>query len=184
MKITLYTKDGALTHDADIPPFNPAPDVVFWGTRIFQLKEMRANNHPIYFEAFSFALPDLNTYGDPLTNDPLTGMPPDGPRLALALDVPPDAITLVEATAPAAPGEIIDAEVPPDATDAYRDHELAADWKRDQELSARDTPAEALDDAAHIAPLVDDPQTAAEVNDRAGSLIIEPDPTEPPGDAR
>jgi len=35
MRIELRTRDGGIVHDAEIPPFEPPPEVVSWGTRIF-----------------------------------------------------------------------------------------------------------------------------------------------------
>lgn len=187
MRILLHTKDGAHVAELHIPHFTPPPDVMFWGERCFILKEVHANNLPMYFEAFVYAAPDPNTYGDPISASPeeikaaneafdqARGMTPTSDQWtpeeraaragSISEVVAPDGTPGLAFTAPAAPGEVIDAEVPkdapdshgnvsldyaaqtPDSTDVYRDHELAADAQRDQELAGR-TLAEAEEKAA------------------------------------
>lgn len=126
MNITLRTPSGDHVHAADIPQFALAPEVIFWGDRVFRLAEVIANNHPTYVEVFAYALPDPNTYGDPLTGLPMDG-PPAAPGEIIDAEVPPDApynpISVDEAITL---GQAVYGTNPPDSTDAYREHELAA----------------------------------------------------------
>lgn len=35
MTVKLFTRDGGFVHEAAIPPFNPPPEVIGWGSRVF-----------------------------------------------------------------------------------------------------------------------------------------------------
>lgn len=35
MKVKLFTRDGGLVRDGEIPPFHPPPEVISWGSRVF-----------------------------------------------------------------------------------------------------------------------------------------------------
>lgn len=62
IKIRLLTADGALVHDASIPPFRPttqqptgAPDVILWGARVFKISQPQGDR-VVYREAVAYAL--------------------------------------------------------------------------------------------------------------------------------
>jgi hypothetical protein len=54
-KVTLYTKDGSLVSEVEIPPFleGKGPEVIIWGNRVFtgQWSNLK------YFEVFSYTVP-------------------------------------------------------------------------------------------------------------------------------
>ena len=66
MKVKLFTSDGdGFVTEAEIPPFNKAPDLVIWGQRFFvapnvdadvRAAEVRAGEIA-YVEAFTYAIP-------------------------------------------------------------------------------------------------------------------------------
>ena len=56
MKAKLLTRDGDLVHEFDLPPFQLLPEVMFWGSRVFILREPFTQSSskktaPDYFEA-------------------------------------------------------------------------------------------------------------------------------------
>jgi hypothetical protein len=66
LEACLYTKDGGYVETVNLPPFQQLPDVVIWGTRIFQFKsgldfepKEAKENAPVYVEAFAWAVIDL-----------------------------------------------------------------------------------------------------------------------------
>lgn len=65
MKIQLTVKTGtdhqitALVHEAEIPPFQVAPEVIIWGNRAFQRTSLGNAELVIYQECFAYVLIDL-----------------------------------------------------------------------------------------------------------------------------
>jgi hypothetical protein len=62
MEVELRTKDGGLVTRAVLPPFDPPPDVLLWGARIFTRADAGR-----YVEAFAFAfavLPQMERSAD------------------------------------------------------------------------------------------------------------------------
>lgn len=61
MKVKLETSEGNFVHEGVLPPFNPAPEVVFWGIRVFKQHaiEKRPDGYTIYREVFAVALVDM-----------------------------------------------------------------------------------------------------------------------------
>lgn len=56
MKVRLLTAGKELVLDATIPPFNMAPDVLMWGTRVFINMDASIDNRRLYREAFATAI--------------------------------------------------------------------------------------------------------------------------------
>jgi hypothetical protein len=51
LQVELRTSDGGLVVRAVLPPFDPPPDVLLWGARVF-----RYDRDGRYLEAFAFAV--------------------------------------------------------------------------------------------------------------------------------
>lgn len=67
MPVKLYTRDGGFVHAATIPPMQPPPEVLVWGSRVFvrglgtQTGVALELDHTVtlvYTEAFAFTLFD------------------------------------------------------------------------------------------------------------------------------
>lgn len=61
MKVILLTSSGELVHKTDIPEFNPKPDVIGWGDRVFTYSHDELVGTPkvrghYYKEAFAYAI--------------------------------------------------------------------------------------------------------------------------------
>lgn len=70
MKVKLLTADGGFVHEATIPPFRDAPEVLFWGSRVFKYHST-TNSVFEFREAFVYALLDnahLTTVDNNLTS--------------------------------------------------------------------------------------------------------------------
>lgn len=70
MKIKLETSEGHLVHKAQVPfPMSDAPEVVYWGIRVFtkHATEKRPNGFTIYREVFALAL--IPSWDYPLTQE-------------------------------------------------------------------------------------------------------------------
>jgi len=52
-KVRLLTKDGGFVTSGMIPAFNDPPDVIVWGSRIFQYDSTDDEREHVYIEAFS-----------------------------------------------------------------------------------------------------------------------------------
>lgn len=64
MKVRLETSGGELVTEREIPPFNTAPDVLLWGSRVFRECTPDGPRDPgeafVYREAFAFAIVDVD----------------------------------------------------------------------------------------------------------------------------
>jgi hypothetical protein len=58
MKIKLFTRDGGFVHEALIPPFKPAPEVITWGARVFVRNDVYAIGDEAtgYVEGMAYAV--------------------------------------------------------------------------------------------------------------------------------
>lgn len=57
MKIKLLTKDGGIVREGEIPPFNPPPEVLTWGSRVFARNLFDIQDGPIdYLEGLAYSL--------------------------------------------------------------------------------------------------------------------------------
>ena len=54
----LFRADGDHITDLDIPALNRPIDVVLWHCRVFQYKGTEASGQPVYFEAFTYTVPE------------------------------------------------------------------------------------------------------------------------------
>ena len=54
--VKLFTRNGDFVHDGEIPPFNPAPEAIAWGSRVF-FRASSSTNH--YYEGMIYPLFDL-----------------------------------------------------------------------------------------------------------------------------
>lgn len=55
-KVRLETSNGELVVHGDVPPFVTPPDVLVWGTRVFQLYESECEGAAVYRECFAVYL--------------------------------------------------------------------------------------------------------------------------------
>jgi hypothetical protein len=64
MKVKLVTRDNAFVRDGDIPPFQPPPEVITWGSRVFvhglahrpDAKNNTSGLPEVYFEGLAYPL--------------------------------------------------------------------------------------------------------------------------------
>lgn len=55
--VALYTRDGEAVYTGQIPRFNPAPEVLFWGDRVFwRWNETPEQDLYRYKEAFAYTI--------------------------------------------------------------------------------------------------------------------------------
>jgi hypothetical protein len=60
IRVKLFTEAGRYVGACDVPPFNRAPDVIFWGERTFVLRPGQPKGEEIeYEEAFVWGAPRL-----------------------------------------------------------------------------------------------------------------------------
>ena len=52
-EINLFTRDGGFVATAVIPMFDPAPEIVRWGERVFVLRERQQYREAILFPVMS-----------------------------------------------------------------------------------------------------------------------------------
>lgn len=55
-KVRLETSNGELVVHGEVPPFNEAPDVLVWGTRIFKDTYQLQDDERVYRECFAVYL--------------------------------------------------------------------------------------------------------------------------------
>ena len=56
MIVRLYTDAGGFVVQAEIPPFNEYPHVLFWGSRVFYRNDLGSAEDGHYKEAFVYAI--------------------------------------------------------------------------------------------------------------------------------
>jgi hypothetical protein len=54
----LFRADGDHITDLDIPAFSRPIDVVLWHSRVFQYKGTETSGQPVYYEAFTYTVPE------------------------------------------------------------------------------------------------------------------------------
>jgi hypothetical protein len=59
IKVKLYTGDDGYVVTAIIPPFDPMPDILLWGARVFKYV-----THERYNECFAVAVVKTEEFGD------------------------------------------------------------------------------------------------------------------------
>lgn len=65
MKIMLITRDGGFVRDGDIPPYQPPPEVITWGTRVFvrAIMPTPSSDAPVtYVEGLMYSLEVADSY--------------------------------------------------------------------------------------------------------------------------
>lgn len=76
-RVRLETSNGGFVCTGTMPAFNQWPEVILWGTRVFQLETKGPEGElTVYTEVFAVALVDHDFVDDKKAGAPSPGRPP------------------------------------------------------------------------------------------------------------
>jgi len=56
IKVILHTREGQYVTEVLVPEFNPMPEVIIWGSRVF----VKPEDCKGYYEGFAYYVPPIN----------------------------------------------------------------------------------------------------------------------------